>query len=66
MTILPGPLSPVDKKKTTSSAFNITDVIVSTELSGKIDTSKWNNQANIVTPEFKRARSSMYDSEHKK
>ena len=40
---LPCPLSPLDKKKSYSSAFNITDVIVSTELSGKIDTSKWNN-----------------------
>lgn len=39
-------------------------MIVSTELSGKIDTSKWNNQANIVTPEFKRAKS-LYSSDFK-
>lgn len=64
MSYLPYPLSPIDKKKSYSSAFNISDVIVSTELSGKIDTSKWNNQANIVTPDFKRAKS-LYSSENK-
>ena len=37
-----------------SSSFNITDVIVSSELTGKIDTTKWVNQANIVTPDFKK------------
>jgi hypothetical protein len=30
-------------------------VIVSSEISGKIDISKWVNMANIVTPDFKRA-----------
>lgn len=43
MAVIPEVMSPIDKKRTNSSVFNITDVIVSTELSGKIDTSKWNN-----------------------
>lgn len=32
-------------------------MIVSSELSGRIDTSNWINQANIVTPDFKRTYS---------
>lgn len=47
-------LSSLEKKKT-SSSFNIGDVIVSSELNGKIDTTKWINQANIATPDFKRS-----------
>ena len=73
LTSLCSSLSPIDKKKTSTPAFNISDVIVNTELSSKIGkeiaeklyqsritssrkigTSKWNNQANIATPEFKR------------
>ena len=46
-----------DKRKTSSSCFNISDVIVGTETVGKIDTSKWLNQANIATPHFKRTES---------
>lgn len=40
---------------------------MTSELSGKIDTSRWLNQANIVTPEFKRAQIEMklHDSERK-
>jgi hypothetical protein len=43
------------KPKTNSQLFSISEVIVSSELSGKIDTSKWLNQANIVTPDFKKS-----------
>ena len=31
-------------------------MIVTSELSGKIDTSNWMNLANIETPDFKRAK----------
>lgn len=47
-------LSPLDKKKTNSQLFSITEVIVSSELNGKIDTSNWLNQAYIMTPDFKK------------
>lgn len=45
----------MEKKKTYSQLFNISEVIISTELSGRIDTSNWINQANIVTPDFKKS-----------
>jgi hypothetical protein len=35
--------SPAVKPKTNSQLFSISEVIVSSELSGKIDTSKWLN-----------------------
>lgn len=47
--------SPMEKRKSASSSFNISDVIVNSELSSRVDTSKWINQANIVTPDFKRS-----------
>ncbi len=43
------------KKISSNAIFNIQDVIVNTELSNKIDVKKWVNQANIVTPEFKKS-----------
>ncbi|CDW81806.1 UNKNOWN [Stylonychia lemnae] len=52
-------ISPIDRKKTQSQLFNIQEVIVSSELTGRIDTTNWRNQANIVTPDFKRAQSMM-------
>ena len=56
---LPKGISPIDRKKTSSQIFSISEVIVSSELSGKIDTSNWINQANIATPDFKRAQSAI-------
>ena len=43
------------KKMSSNAIFNIQDVIISSELSGRINTKKWINQANIVTPEFKKS-----------
>ncbi len=43
-------LSPSDKRKTNGELFSITEVIVNSELNGKIDTTNWLNQANIITP----------------
>ncbi|MFS8159304.1 MAG: hypothetical protein ACMG6E_03665 [Candidatus Roizmanbacteria bacterium] len=37
-----------------NTQYNFNDIIMSADISGKIDTSKWVNQANIVTPVFKR------------
>lgn len=47
-------LSPLDKKKTSNQIFSISEVIICSELSGKIDTKTWLNQAKIATPEFRR------------
>jgi hypothetical protein len=58
-------MSPLDKRKCSSSLFSISDVIVSSELTGKIDTSNWINQANIATPQFKRY-SSLFNKDSDK
>eukprot|EP00347_Sterkiella_histriomuscorum_P022865 403336868 len=54
------------KPKTNSQLFSINEVIVSSEISGRIDTSKWVNQANIVTPDFKKALSCVFVSKNLK
>lgn len=56
-------ISITDKKKPNSQLFHFTEVVVPCDLFGKIDTSKWVNQANIITPEFKRA-SKQYSSDN--
>jgi hypothetical protein len=47
-------LSPLDKKKTSNQIFSISEVIVCSELSGKIDTSTWLNKAKIAVPDFRK------------
>ena len=37
-----------------SNVFNLSEVIVTSELTGKIDPNKWINKANIVTPDFRK------------
>ena len=46
---------PTMKKYSSNANFDISDVIVSSELSGRINTAKWINKANIVTPEYKKS-----------
>lgn len=43
------------EKKKTSVQYSINDIVSNSEMIGKIDTSKWLNSANIVTPLFKRS-----------
>jgi hypothetical protein len=47
-------LSHFEKKRLGSNVFNLSEVIVSSELTGKIDPNKWINKANIITPEFRK------------
>ncbi len=56
----------MEKKKTYSQLFNISEVIISTELSGRIDTSNWINQANIVTPDFKKSQQALFSVKSQK
>jgi hypothetical protein len=56
-------LSPLDKKKTSNQIFSISEVIVCSELSGKIDTSTWLNKAKIAVPDFRKlSEPSKYSS----
>lgn len=34
--------------------FSISEVLVSSEISGKFDSSRWLNKANIMTPDFRK------------
>ncbi len=43
----------LEKKKSNAAQYSFNDIILNSD--GKIDTSKWVNQANIVTPNFKKS-----------